>query len=175
MIVLNLFFNYSLSLVYERPDYITFCPQKSVVIVPDNQDQCLAEGGQWTDNQGFYEKPTPPREISTPAPRGYCDLEYTCRQEHQSATNTYDRNIFVALVILGALAVLVGNFFKGNEVISAGLALAGVLSFIIASVRYWTAAGNLIRVVILAIALGILFWIAYKKFNERVRPETDRT
>ena len=73
----------------------------------------------------------------------------------------------MVLVVLGALAVLVGNFFKGNAVISNGLALGGVLSFIIASMRYWSAANDAIRVVILAIALGILFFIAMKKFRDR--------
>lgn len=171
IIVLNLFFNYALSLVYERPVSEAFCPETQVVTIPDNQNECVTAGGQWTNN-AYYERSVP--VPTTVEPKGYCDLQYTCRQGYQTATDTYDRNVFVILVALGALAVLAGSLFKGNEVISSGLALAGVLSFIIASMRYWSAAGNLVRVLILAIALGVLFWIAYKKFNDRVRPETDR-
>lgn len=139
VIVLNLFFNYALSLVYKQPSYESFCqPQAPVVSEPmrlpdKNYDDC------W---------------------RGYDEVN-----------NVYSRNVFVTLVILGALSVLAGNFLKGNLVISNGLALGGLLSFIVASMRFWGTADDIFRVVILVISLGILFWIAYKKFNERVRPE----
>ena len=166
VIVLNLFFNYALSLVYERPPYETFCPQPQVVNVPDNQEACLSEGGQWTT--GYYGKFTP---IGVEEPRGYCDLQYTCRQEFEKANSTYNRNVFMVLVVLGALSVAIGNFFSANVVISNGLALGGVLSFIVASVRYWGSANDLFRVIILAISLGLLFWVAWKKFNDRVRSE----
>jgi hypothetical protein len=166
VIVLNLFFNYAISLVYERPDYEAFCPQTQVVTIPDNQDQCVAEGGQWTNNTYYETRPAP---VGVVEKSGYCDLQYTCREEFQSATDTYSRNVFVILVLLGALSVLLGNFLKGNEVISIGLALAGVLSFLIASVRYWGSANDLVRLIILAIALGILFWVAWKKFNDRLQ------
>lgn len=161
VIVLNLFFNYTLSLVYEQPSYEVYCPQSQVVTIPDTQAQCVAEGGQWTEN-AFYGRPMPVRVEES---KGYCDLQFICRQEYDQARETYSRNVFVVLVALGALSVLVGNFFGGNLVISNGLALGGLLSFIIASMRYWSAADDLFRVIILAISLGILFWIAYKKFK----------
>ena len=170
IIVLNLFFNYALSLVYERPEYEAFCPSPQVVTIPDNQNECVAQGGQWTDN-AYYGKPM---RTDVFEPVGYCDLQYTCRQEFDVANKTYERNVFVVLVVLGALSVLIGNFFVGNAVISSGLALAGVLSFVVASVRYWSAANNLVRVIILAIALGVLFWVAVKKFNDRIRSEENR-
>lgn len=171
VIVLNLFFNYTISLVYDAPNYEAYCPQPQVVVVPDNQNECVAAGGQWTENQ-YWSKPVRPQVVE---PAGYCDLQYTCRQEYQDAYDTHNRNVFIVLVVLGALSVLIGNFFKGNAVISNGLSLAGLFSFIIASIRYWGSADNWIRVIILAIALGILFWIAMKKFNDRIRPEENRS
>lgn len=160
MIVLNLFFNYALSLVYKSPDYNAFCPTSQVVVSPDNQSECVAEGGQW--NQNTYYGPNPAGEK---VPQGYCDLQYTCRAEYETANKSYQRNVFVILVVLGALSVAVGNFFASNPVISSGLSLAGVLSFLIASMRYWSSANDLIRVIILAIALGLLFYVAMKKFK----------
>lgn len=168
VIVLNLFFNYTLSLVYGAPEFENFCPQTQVVTIPDNQNECVAEGGQWTDN-AYYGKPVPDRITGALEPAGYCDLQYTCRQQYQDAHDTHSRNVFIVLVVLGAISVLIGNFFTKNDVISSGLALGGVLSFIIASMRYWGAANDLIRVIILAIALGILFWVAMKKFNDKLR------
>ncbi len=165
VIVLNLFFNYALSLVYKQPDFEAFCPMSQVVTQPDTQNECTTQGGQWTEN-AYYGKPV---QVGANEPRGYCDLQFTCRQNYETANKLYERNIFVILVLLGAISVFFGNFFKGNEVIANGLSMAGVLSFIIASTRYWGAANDLIRVIILAIALGILFWIAYKKFNDRLQ------
>lgn len=171
IIVLNLFFNYALSLLYKEPEFNAFCPTAQVVTVPDTQKACVDKGGQWTNNNNiYYQKMTPTGAIRPGSqPAGYCDLQYTCRTSFDKAIKNYNRNVFVVLVLLGALSVLVGNFFKGNEVISNGLALGGVLSFVIASIRYWSAANDLIRVVILGIALALLVWIALKKFkNERI-------
>ncbi|MFH1473023.1 MAG: hypothetical protein ABIF06_01235 [bacterium] len=165
VIVLNLFFNYALSLAYPAPVWDEICPQGQVIIVPDNQNQCVKEGGQWTDN-AYYGKPRIEGEVM---PAGYCDLQYLCRQNFESTTKDYNKNVFLVLVVLGALAVLIGNLLKGNEVISSGFALGGVLSFIVASMRYWSSADDLFRVIILAIALSLLIWIAYKKFNDRLR------
>ena len=69
MIVLNLFFNYALSLVYESPEYNNFCPMEQVVTIPDNQTECTDKGGQWTDNQ-YYTKPVP-APVGVNEPRGY--------------------------------------------------------------------------------------------------------
>lgn len=161
VIVLNLFFNYTLSLIYKSPNYEAFCPTMQVVTIPETQQSCVDGGGQWTSN-AYYNKYAKPNEMQ---PVGYCDLQYTCRTNYENASDIYNRNIFVALVLLGALSVLVGNFFKGNAVVSNGLALGGVLSFIVASMRYWSAANDLIRVFILGVALALLFWVAMKKFK----------
>jgi hypothetical protein len=66
---------------------------------------------------------------------------------------------------LGAICVAIGNFLKRNLVVGIALSLAGVLSFIIASMRYWGSADDLIKVIILAIALAILIWLAIKRFK----------
>lgn len=135
VIVVNLFFNYALSLAYKQPDYNTFC-QSVPVQVP---------GGN----------------VST------VDTQYyvTCQNNFQTAENNYNENVFIALVVLGVLCVFLGNFLGGNAVIGIALSLSGVLSFVIASMRYWGSADNFIKVIILAIALAILFWVAIKKFK----------
>ncbi len=160
VIVLNLFFNYSLSLIYKQPDYNIFCPSTSTIEAITTRQQCLNVGGQWNEN--IYPAPV---EVGKPTPTGYCDQQFQCRQDYENAQKNYDRNVFLTLVILGALCVAVGNYLKCNALISSALSLAGVLSFIIASGRYWTSADNLIKVAILAIALVILITVAVKKFK----------
>jgi len=167
VIVLNLFFNYALSLVYKNPKYETFCPNTSQVVANINTEkQCVDIGGQWNPN--YYNQPMSTEKVISPGktiPFGYCDQQFTCRNNYDASQKIYDRNVFITLVILGAICVAMGNFFVGNMLISIALSLAGVLSFIIASMRYWTSADDLIKVIILAIALSILIWVAIKKFK----------
>ncbi len=164
VIVLNLFFNYSLSLLYKHPVHENFCPTTQVVNVPQDQTACVKEGGQWINDLGY----TKPVQVGSQVPEGYCNLQYTCGNNYNEAQKVYDRNVFITLVILGALSVAVGTFFAGNIVISQALSLGGVLSFIIASMRYWSSANDLVKVVILAIALGILAFVAMKKFKGKI-------
>src|SRR4051812_20661874 len=89
-IVLNLFFNYALSLAYKSPDFLAYCPNPQVITQPTTQKSCTDQGGQWTDN--VYGKPVPVGETQ---PGGYCDLQYTCRQNFDTAQKSYDRNVFV--------------------------------------------------------------------------------
>ena len=159
VIVLNLFFNYSLSLVYKQPSYDAFCPQSQVVETVTKKEQCVALGGQWNANT-FYDTPPTPQ-----TPKGYCDQQFMCRQNYETAQRGYDRNVFITLVLLGAICVAIGSYLKGNDLVSSALSLAGVLSFIVASMRYWSSADDLVKVVILAIALAILIWVALKKFK----------
>ncbi len=88
-------------------------------------------------------------------------------KNYDAAQKTYDRNVFITLVILGALCVALGSFLSVNAAISIALSLAGVLSFVVASMRYWGSADDLIKVIILAIALAILIWVAVKKFKNQ--------
>ncbi len=166
VIVLNMFFNYALSLIYKNPQFEAFCPNSQVITVPDNQKACVDNGGQWTNNTAYNQ----PVMVGVKESVGYCDLQYTCRNNYDSAQKVYDRNVFLTLVLLGAICVALAtswNFFKVNMLVSTALSLAGVLSFIIASMRYWSSADDLIKVIILAIALGILVWVAIKKFNDK--------
>ena len=166
VIVLNLFFNYALSLIYKAPDYSIYFKQPQVVDAINTKEDCLKIGGQWNENsRDIYGQPI--LIGKTPAIKGFCDPNFTKQQDFENAQKVYDRNVFITLVLLGAICVALGSFLKGNLLISTALSLAGVLSFIIASMRYWGSADNLVKVIILAIALGILVWVAMKKFKDQ--------
>lgn len=160
VIVLNLFFNYALSLAYNSPEYNDFCKVEQVIEAMNTKDQCLSVGGQW--NANAYKGTMGPGAAMVP--EGYCDQNFKCGQAYTEASNVYDRNVFVTLVVLGVLALAVG-FKVSNEAVSKGLSLGGVLSFVIASMRYWSSADDLIKLAILAVALAALVWLAYRKFG----------
>ncbi len=170
VIVLNLFFAFAIKVIYDEPEYNQFCIEKQVRIIPDTQDSCLALGGQWTEDA--YIQKTPPRggiieqPIIKETKGGFCNPDYTCRQDYRSARDLYERNVFVALVIIGVLLIVGSLFITGIEVLSLGLSLGGILSLIIGSMRFWSIMDEYLRVGILGIALIALIWVAVKKFKD---------
>src|SRR3990170_2343030 len=105
VIVLNLFFHFAVRLVYEPVRWEDFCARRQVTIQPPTAAECLAVGGAWTDN------PRPVKIMpEAPMESGWCDPNFTCQKEFDQASQVYNRNVFVALVILG-LAVLVMGLY----------------------------------------------------------------
>ena len=147
------------------PDYNAYFPQLQVISAINTQEECISAGGQWNENNPNIYSNQPIPEGKTIPVKGYCNPDFTKQQAFEAAQKIYDRNVFITLVILGAICVALGSFLKINEVISIALSIAGVLSFIIASMRYWNRADDLLKVIILAIALAILIWVAVKKFK----------
>lgn len=170
VVVLNLFLNYSISLFYKEPDYNNYFPQQQVVEPITTKEACLAVGGQWNENTNVMPKGIYPTPTSPQINNSYCDPNFTKQQEFSNAQKVYQRNVFIMLVVLGVISLLLGAFIP-NEIITLGLSWGGVLSLIIASMRYWSTADNVVRVIILAFALGALIWLAVKKFGNKIQDE----
>lgn len=163
VIVLNLFFNYAISFIYNEPSYDQFIQRAQVVNEITTRDACVAIGGQWTENNYIDQIPAPktnPKSIS-----GYCDPNYTNQKNYESARKVYERNVFITLVVLGIVSIVAGIFIT-LQVLAIALSWGGVLSLIIASMRYWGSADKLLKVLILACALGTLIWVSVKKFGK---------
>lgn len=167
VIVLNLFFNFAISSFYHAPKYNDFCKAEQVNVQPTSKEACVAGGGQWNESS-TVEKPIPAnvKEAQKLQTTSYCDITFTCQKNFETARNLYERNVFVILVILGVASLIAGFVFSAISVVSLGLSLGGVLSLVIASIRYWSAMDEYIRVIILGLALIVLIWIGIKKFKE---------
>lgn len=159
VIVLNLFFSVAIQTAYPEPEYQDFCTPRQVNKAPENEASCIAAGGQWNEFAKPFPQDGPQRE-------GFCNLDFTCSQDFDDARENYTRNVFVALIVLGALSVLGGFILRYSPAVSAGLSYGGVLSFIIASIRYWGEAGDLVRLSIVGLALVALIAVGMKKFKE---------
>jgi magnesium-transporting ATPase (P-type) len=157
IIVINMFFNYAISLVYKAPEY----PNNQTQVIGNlyTKESCLSVGGQWTAN---------PPEIKPADPQGkyysgYCNPDYTKQMQYEQDRKTYERTVFIILFVLGALILILGTILK-QEVLAIALSWGGVLSLVIASMRYWSNANNAFKVAILAVALIVLMWLAIRKF-----------
>jgi len=160
VIVMNLFFNYAVSLVYREPVMDSFIKNAQVIEIITTKDKCVSVGGQWSENA----IPSPLEKGKTQV-EGYCNENYTNQLNYDSARKVYEEKVFITLIILGIISLISAGFLT-ISILSAAFAWGGVLSLIIASMRYWSQADNLAKVIILGLAFGILIWLAIKKFNK---------
>lgn len=165
-VVANLFLNYALDAFYQEPRFEAFCPQKQVQEAILTKEACLLNGGQWSEN--IYPKDVYRTEPVQPLMevRGYCNENFTCGKNYDAANKLYQRNVFIVLVIVGT-AFLVGSMFVTSvEAVALGFSLAGILSLVIGTMRYWSSMDERLRVIVLGIALAALVWVGIKKFRE---------
>lgn len=161
VIVVNLLFYYAIAMVYAEPKYNDFCPVVTTSYL--DAESCVKNGGQWSNYQ------MSPKEITVAIekqqPTGWCDANFTCNESYNQEHSIYNRNVFIILIALSLVVLGIGAFVA-LPALSLGFSWAGVLSLIIASVRYWSDADNWMRVLILVVALGLLVWLAIKKFRK---------
>ncbi len=160
VIVFNMFTNYAISLIYQAPVYEPYATSTQFVAQYTTAEDCLLVGGQWTE-----QVPVPTTlESKESFPLGYCDPEYTTRMTYEADRASYEQVVFVLLVTIGVIMVVVG-FVVVHMILSPAFVWVGILSFLIASIRYWSDAETWIKVFILAAALGALIGVALKKFK----------
>ncbi len=158
VIVLNLFSNYAVSLIYQEPAYESYVKPAQVVENITTKDKCISVGGQWSENA--Y-----PTEKGATKIEGYCNPNYTKDLDFQKDRASYEKKVFITLIVFGVLLLVLAGFMT-VQILSVSFAWGGVLSLIIASMRYWSLADRVAKVAILALALALLIWLAVKKFNK---------
>ncbi len=162
VVVLNLFFAYALKVIYKAPVRDEFCQKEQVIERVDTQEACLEKGGQWNENIVNRGLLVETEIIKVP---GYCNLNFVCQNEFEDARENYEKNVFMSLIGLGVLSIVISFLIADIAVVSMGLSLGGVLSFVVASMRYWQYASEYLQVVILGLALAVLIWLGIKKFK----------
>ena len=167
IVVLNLFFAYTMKVVYNEPkwDDDNFCGKEQVIEKVATKEQCLEKGGQWNENivkDRYYEGEPIPVNLEN---AGYCNLNFICNENFQTAREDYEKKVFMSLIVLGVISVVLGFVFATQQVLSVAFSLGGVLTFIWASMRYWQFASEFLQVGILGLALVVLIYLGVKKFK----------
>ena len=170
-IVLNLFVNYGISVVYKAPQYDNFCKeggmgpypakpypyppelqQKSCAVIEVNQDlqnSCNEQKGYIAYKYNATGCPT----------EAYCE---TCQARFSDVSQKRNSNVFVILVVAGVAAILAGMVVKA-EAVANGFLIGGILSLIIAAIRNWGQLQDVFKLIILGVVLALLIWVGYKK------------
>lgn len=164
-IVVNLFITYLVDVISPTPEFTTFCPDRQVNRAIESEAACLEVGGQWNENVNMKGVEAPQATV-VPLSSGYCDVNYTCSKQFEDVMKVYNRNVFVVFVIAGILLLVGSVYLAGSEAVSLGLSFGGVLALVIGSTRYWSDMNDILRVIILGIALAGLIFVAWKQFKD---------
>jgi len=166
VIVLNLFINFSVALVYDAPQWDKFCVQEQVTVAPNTQESCVEKGGAWNQNPNYTDVRTKPVMVGESETKGWCDVNFTCQKEYAEASSVYNRNVFIILVISGVISLGLGFFLNTYTAVALGLSFGGVVSFIVGTIRYWSNMDDYLRVGVLGLALASLIWLGIKKIKD---------
>lgn len=158
IIISNMFLNYTASLVFNEPVNEAYKNTPQVVEPITSKEKCISVGGQWTEN-AF------PNEKGKTEVQGSCYAEYSKQKAYDEAMKVFNRNVFVFLIIVGVLLIAISSFV-GVQLLSVSSAWSGILSLLIASIRYWSDADTWAKLVILGLALCLLIWVTIKKINK---------
>lgn len=152
---------YGVNILYDRPVYSDFCGEFKTAEVIDTQERCDAIGGKWDTYKG-------PRPVE--GTDGYCDRDFTCRQEFDDASERHSRNIFLIALPVGIAIVIGGALFFGLETVGAGLMGGGVGIILWGVGGFWRFADDILKFILSLAGLIIVIWVAYyfnKKFEKK--------
>lgn len=119
--------NVGLSLFLERPNYEDYCGEFKTQEIIDTQERCEEIGGQW--NSEGKTRPIPADIENPPLIDGYCDRDFTCRQELDEAQDSFNQIRYYIFAAIGFILLLIGLFAKENLIQLTGLASGGILVF----------------------------------------------
>ena len=92
---------------------------------------------------------------------GYCDYDFTCRQEYEDFQEIYSRNLFIITIIIGIILLTFGGALFELEAVGAGLMGGGITTILYGSVRYWPYAGDPLRFILSLVGLILVILFAY--------------
>lgn len=151
---------YGVNLLYDSPEYTDFCDEFKTAEVINNSEQCEAIGGKWNSYKGL-------RPVVVDGAEGFCDRDFTCRGNYDTAREKYSRNIFLIALPLGILIITVGALVFGLEAVGAGLMGGGVGIILWGVGGFWRFADDLLKFILSFAGLVIVIWVAYY-FNKKL-------
>jgi uncharacterized protein YqhQ len=107
-----------------------------------------------------------------------CDF---CSLDYEEANKNYSKNLFLISLIIGIIVISVSVIFIKVSAVSGGLMLGSLFFIIFGTAGYWEFMEDVLRFVILGLALFILIWLAYylaknenKIFSKKIKNKKKR-
>ena len=164
-IVFMLFAVYGTALFYPEPQFSDFCEKKEFgrpfpLVREQVPEPCEINPEIRTREQQCY---TADKTIIS---RAYdeqgCLIDFecsSCNQDYDAAAEKWRTKAFVTSVILGLIGIVAGALFFKIDAIGSGLMGGGALLIFVFSIRVWRDIGDVVRFVILGLALLVLIYI----------------
>jgi len=149
---------YGVHTFYKSPSYEDYCGEYRTQQVIENEQQCSDVGGQWTAQEI--------KCITAPCPQGFCDRDYTCRQNYEDANQAYSKTVFLIALPVGIAIIALGALAFGLEAVGAGLMGGGVGVILWGVMSFWQFADEWLKFMMSLVGLIVLIWLAYF-FNQR--------
>ncbi len=137
-VVFLMFAVYGTKLIYDSPDYNDYCEKYP----PAPQEKNLT-------NHTFENQLN----------------ERDCYINYEKVRKDYSKNLFIISIIVSILVILISSFTIKIESVSGGLMLGSLMFIIYGTGGYWQYMDDLLRFIILGLALGVLIYIGYKLNN----------
>jgi hypothetical protein len=147
------FVAYAIQSIYPSPEYEDFCKTDRKIV--GDLESCSDNGGEWNP----YEK-----SLAVDGVNGWCDFDFSCREEYEDSRDSYELNVFLLNLFFGILAVVL-SLFLTVEVVSTGFMAGGTIMIVYGTLRYWGDLSPVLRTTFLGIALAILVFLGYRRFK----------
>ncbi len=158
-VIFAFFVGYGIEVFHDTPEYKDFCPE---VYDINNEKDCLEADGQWSDEGASVEK----SEVPVSVKGRFCHNKHDCNKGYNDLNDKHDLIVFIVSMIVGLIAIGFGIYLK-KDAISTGVLAGGVLTLLYGTIRYWRHADDILKFVLLGIALAVLIYLGYKKFDKR--------
>jgi len=162
IIILTIFVTvYGINIFYPSGEYKDYCKDDKIYEIADTQQKCEDLGGKWRNYEFVKENDSV---------EGYCDRDYFCRQEYDSAREIRAKKIFFISVPLGVIIIIFGGFLFHLEAVGAGLMGGGVGTIVYGSGNYWQYGDNLFKFILSLLGLTAVIYSSYwlnKKFEKK--------
>jgi len=154
---------YGINILYDEPEYSDFCAEFKTAEIIDTRERCEEIGGKWNEDG------IPRRAIDDKEVIGFCDRDYTCRMDLETAQEKYAKNVFLIAVPLGIITIALGAFVFGLEAVGAGLMGGGIGIILYGVGAFWRFADDWLKFVLSLIGLIALivltYWFNSKDWN----------
>ena len=149
-ILFTIALHFGLNTLYPEPDY--FYEHRQPI---HTEEACLEADGNWTS----WNNPKPTDlSVAEEFESGYCE-ETKAERDHNETRETHAFYSFIILTVISILVLVFSQVGVQTAVVRAGLLSGAILSLIVTTMRFWDDTGDLIRLLLILIALGLLIWL----------------
>lgn len=136
------------------------CPYNPQIEQNPEAQQCITDGGYLEYNYN-----------ESGCIESYKSCNF-CQRDYDAARNEYSLSVFIIAGIAGLTAIVIGGVLFSVEAVGAGLMGGGILSLFYANIMHWRNMDNLLKFVILLIALVVVIGVGLWINRKRKDPQT---